>query len=115
MAELNLQVPSTYVGPSCGEAANSPHAFKISFTKSRRTGEIEVYAQEGRVERPGSFTMMLFAPPEDGNRRIAVNTCASRATAKTLATGCMTVLQALKERGWIAELPSSATVAAAIN
>lgn len=114
MAQLNLTVPSTYVGPSCGEAEPAPHAFRVGYTK-KRGGEIEVYAQEGRTERPGSFAMMLGGAPEVGGRRVAVNTCASRATAKVLATGCMTVLQALKERGWIAELPSSTAVAAGIN
>lgn len=115
MAELNLEVPSTYTGASCGEAEDAPHAFRIRFTKNRRTGEVEVYAQEGRIKRSGSFCMVLGGPVEDGGRRLAVNTCASRATAKVLATGCMTVLQSLKERGWIAELPSSSAVAAAIN
>lgn len=115
MAEIKLTVPSTYVGPSCNETADAPHIFRISFSK--RTGEVEVYAKEGRRSR-GIITEshdLTRGEPKPGARRVSIPTGAKRATAKVLTQGAMSVLQALRDNGWIAELPSSAEVAAAIQ
>lgn len=115
MASFKMRVKSAYVGPSCDEAADAPHEFRLYETKARGTGEVQIAAYEGRITPDGGFQQLLGGERAPGNRGLVAGTGATRATAKVLAGGAATVLAELHRRGWIAELPSSAEVAAAIN
>lgn len=117
MAELKFEIGSTYVGPSCGEAGDAPHAFHLWATKAR-TGGVQIVAREGRCGERGVFTTMLTfgtKEPEAGNREVRFTTASTRATAKVVAAAAMAVLADLASKGWIASIPSATEVQAAIR
>lgn len=115
MAELEIKVPSTYVGPSCAEKADAEHVFSI-YDHKDRDGNVVVIAQEYRRSAPGILTMRAGkGVGSPGHRRIEVRTPARRATAKALVGGCSEMLKRLHEQGLIGSPPGEAEIAAAIN